>query len=317
MMIVASLQRLMPSSVDLAAAYADSGVAEVLEQLDQELIGLLPVKTRIREIAALLLVDRARQQLDLQSTAPGLHMSFTGRPGTGKTTVAKRISQILHRLGYLRKGHVVTVTRDDLVGQYVGHTAPKTREMIKRSLGGVLFIDEAYYLYKSDNERDYGAEAIEILLQDMENQRSEFVVIFAGYKDRMANFYQSNPGLSSRVAHHIDFPDYSEDELMAIALLLLTQQDYHFSESAQNAFSLYIKRRCQLPFFANARSIRNALDRLRLRQANRLFSRLDQSLSRDDLTTIEAEDVFASRVFQGEIEGRDPSQPLTNISDSP
>jgi probable Rubsico expression protein CbbX len=307
----------MPSSVDLAAAYADSGVAEVLEQLDQELIGLLPVKTRIREIAALLLVDRARQQLDLQSTAPGLHMSFTGRPGTGKTTVAKRISQILHRLGYLRKGHVVTVTRDDLVGQYVGHTAPKTREMIKRSLGGVLFIDEAYYLYKSDNERDYGAEAIEILLQDMENQRSEFVVIFAGYKDRMANFYQSNPGLSSRVAHHIDFPDYSEDELMAIALLLLTQQDYHFSESAQNAFSLYIKRRCQLPFFANARSIRNALDRLRLRQANRLFSRLDQSLSRDDLTTIEAEDVFASRVFQGEIEGRDPSQPLTNISDSP
>lgn len=307
----------MPSSVDLAAAYADSGVAEVLEQLDQELIGLLPVKTRIREIAALLLVDRARQQLDLQSTAPGLHMSFTGRPGTGKTTVAKRISQILHRLGYLRKGHVVTVTRDDLVGQYVGHTAPKTREMIKRSLGGVLFIDEAYYLYKSDNERDYGAEAIEILLQDMEHQRSEFVVIFAGYKDRMANFYQSNPGLSSRVAHHIDFPDYSEDELMAIALLLLTQQDYHFSESAQNAFSLYIKRRCQLPFFANARSIRNALDRLRLRQANRLFSRLDQSLSRDDLTTIEAEDVFASRVFQGEIEGRDPSQPLTNISDSP
>ena len=307
----------MPSSVDLAAAYADSGVSEVLEQLNQELIGLSPVKTRIREIAALLLVDRARQQLDLQSTAPGLHMSFTGRPGTGKTTVAKRISQILHRLGYLRKGHVVTVTRDDLVGQYVGHTAPKTREMIKRSLGGVLFIDEAYYLYKSDNERDYGAEAIEILLQDMENQRSEFVVIFAGYKDRMANFYQSNPGLSSRVAHHIDFPDYSEDELMAIALLLLTQQDYHFSESAQNAFSLYIKRRCQLPFFANARSIRNALDRLRLRQANRLFSRLDQSLSRDDLTTIEAEDVFASRVFLGEIEGRDPSQPLTNISDSP
>ena len=295
----------MPSSVDLAAAYAESGVAEVLDQLDQELIGLLPVKTRIREIAALLLVDRARQQLDLQSTAPGLHMSFTGRPGTGKTTVAKRISQILYRLGYLRKGHFVTVTRDDLVGQYVGHTAPKTREMIKRSLGGVLFIDEAYYLYKSDNERDYGAEAIEILLQDMENQRSDFVVIFAGYKDRMASFYQSNPGLSSRVAHHIDFPDYSEDELMAIALLLLTQQDYHF------------KRRCQLPFFANARSIRNALDRLRLRQANRLFSRLDQSLSRDDLTTIEAEDVFASRVFQGEIEGRDPSQPLTKISGSP
>lgn len=317
MMIVALLQKLMPSSVDLAAAYADSGVAEVLQQLDQELIGLRPVKTRIREIAALLLVDRARQQLDLQSTAPGLHMSFTGRPGTGKTTVAKRISQILHRLGYLRKGHVVTVTRDDLVGQYVGHTAPKTREMVKRALGGVLFIDEAYYLYKSDNERDYGSEAIEILLQDMERQRSDFVVIFAGYKDRMAEFYQSNPGLSSRVAHHIDFPDYSEEELMAIALLLLHQQDYHFSESAHDAFSRYIQRRRQLPFFANARSIRNALDRLRLRQANRLFSRLEQPLSRDDLTTIEAEDVLASRVFQGEIEGRDPSQPLTTILDAP
>ncbi len=317
MMIVALLQRLMPSSVDLATAYADSGVAEVLQQLDQELIGLCPVKTRIREIAALLLVDRARQQLDLQSTPPGLHMSFTGRPGTGKTTVATRISQILHRLGYLRKGHVVTVTRDDLVGQYVGHTAPKTREMIKRALGGVLFIDEAYYLYKSDNERDYGAEAIEILLQDMERQRSDFVVIFAGYKDRMASFYQSNPGLSSRVAHHIDFPDYSEEELMAIALLLLNQQDYQFSDSAHDAFSQYIKKRRQLPFFANARSIRNALDRLRLRQANRLFSRLDQPLSRHDLTTIEAEDVWASRVFQGEIEGRDPSQPLTQIVDSP
>ena len=317
MTIVALLQRLMPSSVDLATAYADSGVAEVLQQLDQELIGLRPVKTRIREIAALLLVDRARQQLDLQSTPPGLHMSFTGRPGTGKTTVATRISQILHRLGYLRKGHVVTVTRDDLVGQYVGHTAPKTREMIKRALGGVLFIDEAYYLYKSDNERDYGAEAIEILLQDMERQRSDFVVIFAGYKDRMASFYQSNPGLSSRVAHHIDFPDYSEEELMAIALLLLHQQDYQFSDSAHDAFSQYINKRRQLPFFANARSIRNALDRLRLRQANRLFSRLDQPLSRHDLTTIKAEDVWASRVFQGEIEGRDPSQPLTKIVDSP
>ena len=188
--------------------------------------------------------------------------------------------------------------------------------MIKRALGGVLFIDEAYYLYKSDNERDYGAEAVEILLQDMEQQRSNFVVIFAGYKDRMANFYQSNPGLSSRVAHHIDFPDYSEEELMEIALLLLTQQDYHFSESAHDAFCRYIKRRRQLPFFANARSIRNALDRLRLRQANRLFSRLDQSLGRDDLTTIEVEDVLASRVFQGEIEGQDPSQPLTTILDA-
>ncbi len=302
----------MDSSVDLSSAYADSGVAEVLDQLDSELIGLRPVKTRIREIAALLLVDRARQDLDLPSTMPGLHMSFTGRPGTGKTTVASRISQILHRLGYLRKGHVVTVTRDDLVGQYVGHTAPKTREMIKRAQGGVLFIDEAYYLYKPGNERDYGAEAIEILLQDMERQRDSFVVIFAGYKDRMDDFYQSNPGLSSRVAHHINFPDYSNQELMAIAQLLLVQQHYCFSDDALNVFEDYIERRRQLPFFANARSIRNALDRTRLRQANRLFARMGEPLSRDELMTIEPADILASRVFQGEVEGRDPSQPLTD-----
>jgi probable Rubsico expression protein CbbX len=307
-----SRQGSMDSSIDLSASLAESGVAEVLEQLDRELIGLKPVKTRIREIAALLLVDRARRSLDLPSSAPSLHMSFTGHPGTGKTTVANRISEILHRLGYLRKGHVVTVTRDDLVGQYVGHTAPKTREMIKRAQGGVLFIDEAYYLYKPGNERDYGAEAIEILLQDMERQRNDFVVIFAGYKDRMQQFYQSNPGLSSRVAHHIDFPDYSDAELMAIALLLLQQQSYRFTDDAQEVFADYIRRRRQLPFFANARSIRNALDRLRLRQANRLFSRMDQPLSRDDLITIEAADIQASRVFQGEVEGVDPARPLTS-----
>jgi|TARA_E500000081_G_scaffold130559_1_gene140246 probable Rubsico expression protein CbbX len=293
----------MPSSVDLAANYAESGVAEVLDQLDRELIGLTPVKTRIREIAALLLVDQARQQLELASTAPSLHMSFTGNPGTGKTTVAQRMSQILHRLGYLRKGHVVTATRDDLVGQYVGHTAPKTKEMLKRAQGGVLFIDEAYYLYKPDNERDYGAEAIEILLQEMENRRTEVVVIFAGYKDRMDSFYSSNPGLSSRVAHHLDFPDYSNADLMAIAGLLLNAQQYRFSAEAEQAFAEYITLRRQLPFFANARSIRNAIDRARLRQANRLFARMAEALTKDDLITIEAPDIRASRVFAGQVEG--------------
>ena len=240
-------------------------------------------------------------------------MSFTGRPGTGKTTVAVRISQILHRLGYLRKGHVVTVTRDDLVGQYVGHTAPKTREMIKRAQGGVLFIDEAYYLYKSGNERDYGAEAIEILLQDMERQRSDFVVVFAGYKDEMDAFYQSNPGLKSRVAHHVDFPDYSDQELMEIAQMLLEKQAYRFDSQAKVVFADYIFRRRQLPFFANARSIRNAIDRMRLRQANRLFSRMGECLSRDDLITITAADILSSRVFQGEVEGQDPARPLTPL----
>ena len=296
----------MPSSVDLAANYDESGVAEVLDQLDRELIGLTPVKTRIREIAALLLVDQARQQLQLASTAPSLHMSFTGNPGTGKTTVAQRMSQILHRLGYLRKGHVVTATRDDLVGQYVGHTAPKTKEMLKRAQGGVLFIDEAYYLYKPDNERDYGAEAIEILLQEMENRRTEVVVIFAGYKDRMDSFYSSNPGLSSRVAHHLDFPDYSNADLMAIAGLLLDAQQYRFSAEAEQAFAEYIMLRRQLPFFANARSIRNAIDRARLRQANRLFARMAEALTKDDLITIEAPDIRASRVFAGHVEGHHP-----------
>lgn len=297
--------------IDLQAAYEGAGIQAMLDQLDLELIGLRPVKARIREIAALLVVDRARQQVGLETKPPSLHMSFTGRPGTGKTTVAARMSKILHGLGYVRKGHVVTATRDDLVGQYIGHTAPKTREMLKKAMGGVLFIDEAYYLYRPENERDYGAEAIEILLQVMEGNRDDLVVIFAGYKDRMDIFYQSNPGLSSRVANHIDFPDYSAEELLAIAQLVLAAENYRFSQEATAAFADYIYRRMQLPFFANARSIRNAIDRARMRQANRLFSRIGSPLTKLDLMTIEAEDITASRVFDGEVEGLDPSRPLT------
>ena len=297
--------------IDLQAAYEGAGIQAMLDQLDLELIGLRPVKARIREIAALLVVDRARQQVGLETKPPSLHMSFTGRPGTGKTTVAARMSKILHGLDYVRKGHVVTATRDDLVGQYIGHTAPKTREMLKKAMGGVLFIDEAYYLYRPENERDYGAEAIEILLQVMESNRDDLVVIFAGYKERMDIFYQSNPGLSSRVANHIDFPDYSAGELLAIAQLVLAAENYRFSEEATAAFADYIHRRMQLPFFANARSIRNAIDRARMRQANRLFSRLGSPLTKLDLMTIEAEDITASRVFDGEVEGLDPSRPLT------
>ncbi|MEB3320974.1 MAG: CbbX protein [Cyanobium sp.] len=297
--------------VDLRLASEAAGMQEMLAELDRDLIGLQPVKARIREIAALLVVNRARQQVGLQTTPPSLHMSFTGRPGTGKTTVAERMSRILHGLGYVRKGHVVTATRDDLVGQYIGHTAPKTREMLKKAMGGVLFIDEAYYLYRPENERDYGAEAIEILLQVMESNRDDLVVIFAGYKERMDVFYQSNPGLSSRVANHIDFPDYSAVELLAIAQLILAAENYRFSAEATAAFADYINRRMQLPFFANARSIRNAIDRARMRQANRLFSRLGRSVSKSDLMTIEAEDITVSRVFRGEVEGLDPALPLT------
>ncbi len=287
-------------SIDMSEALAESQVLEVLQQLDQELVGLKSVKTRIREIAALLLVDRMRRGLGLAARPPSLHMSFTGPPGTGKTTVALRMATILHRLSYLRKGHLVAVTRDDLVGQYIGHTAPKTKEVLKRAMGGVLFIDEAYYLYRQENERDYGQEAIEILLQVMENQREDLVVILAGYKDRMDTFFQSNPGISSRIAHHLDFPDYTLDELLVIAQLMLAEQMYRFSPEALQAFEAYLKRRMQQPRFANARSVRNALDRARLRQANRLFAKGGR-ISKADLMTIEAEDILASRVFSEEI----------------
>ena len=299
------------TTVDLRSSYKASGIQEILDLLDLELIGLKPVKARIREIAALLVVNKARHLVGLETTRPSLHMSFTGPPGTGKTTVAARMSKILHGLGYLRKGHVVTATRDDLVGQYIGHTAPKTREMLKKAMGGVLFIDEAYYLYRPENERDYGAEAIEILLQVMEANRDDLVVIFAGYKERMDIFYQSNPGLSSRVANHIDFPDYSREELFAIAKLILAAENYRFSDEAALVFADYIVRRMQLPFFANARSIRNAIDRARMRQANRLFNAMGSRLNKLDLMTIEAEDITVSRVFQGEVEGRDRSEPIT------
>ena len=281
--------------IDLRAELRESQVEEVLDKLDAELIGLRAVKTRIRETAALLLVDRVRRRLELTTHTPTLHMSFTGNPGTGKTTVALRMSEILHRLGYVREGHLVSVTRDDLVGQYIGHTAPKTKEVIKRAMGGVLFIDEAYYLYRPENERDYGQESIEILLQVMENNRDDLVVILAGYRDRMDRFFQSNPGMRSRIAHHLDFPDYTQDELLAISKLMLTDLSYQLSAEAENTFADYIARRMELPHFANARSIRNALDRARLRQANRLFAA--GPLTKRDLMTIEPQDILASRVF--------------------
>lgn len=283
--------------VDLQAVYDGSNVQEVLDRLDRELIGLKPVKTRINEVAALLLVDRLRQQMNLSASMPSMHMSFTGNPGTGKTTVAMRMAEILHRLNYVRQGHLIAVTRDDLVGQYIGHTAPKTKEVIKKAMGGVLFIDEAYYLYKPENERDYGAESIEILLQVMENQRDDLVVILAGYKDRMDLFFQSNPGLSSRIAHHIDFPNYSPEELLAISKLMLAASNYRLSPEAESVLIEYIKLRMQKPHFANARSIRNALDRARLRQANRLFKARGSKLTGIDLITIEAEDLLVSRMF--------------------
>src|SRR2546427_11385640 len=228
------------SAVDLSAAYRGSNIEQVLDELEGELVGLAPVKRRIREIAALLLVARLREEQGLTTERPTLHMSFTGHPGTGKTTVGTRLAKLLQQLGYVRKGHLVVATRDDLVGQYVGHTAPKTKEVIKRAMGGVLFIDEAYYLYRPENERDYGQEAIEMLLQSMENQRDDLVVILAGYKERMDTFFQSNPGFPSRVGHHLDFPDYSIDELMPIAEPMGRKQHYESDAEPQGPFCVYV-----------------------------------------------------------------------------
>jgi probable Rubsico expression protein CbbX len=284
-------------SLNLKQEYKDTQIQRVIDILEEELVGLVPVKSRIREIAALLVIDRLRKKVNLTSNSPGLHMSFTGSPGTGKTTVALRMADILYKLGYCRKGHLLTVTRDDLVGQYIGHTAPKTKEVLKKAMGGILFIDEAYYLYKPDNERDYGAEAIEILLQVMENQRDDLVVILAGYKDRMERFYESNPGLSSRIANHVDFPDYSADELLTIGKIMLEEQQYQFTPEAEKAFLDYIQKRKEQPLFANARSVKNALDRARMRQANRNFENAGKILTKADLVTITAEDIKQSRVF--------------------
>jgi probable Rubsico expression protein CbbX len=292
-------------TVNLVEARQQSGVDEVLDALEAELVGLVPVKTRIREIAALLLVDSQRARFGLTAPRPNLHMCFTGGPGTGKTTVAMRMAELLRCLGYLERGHLVAVTREELVGQYVGHTAPKTREVLKRAMGGVLFIDEAYYLYRAENERDYGQESIEILLQVMENQREDLVVILAGYQDRMDSFFQSNPGMSSRIAHHIDFPDYTVDELAAIGDLMIGETGYQLSGAGQDTFRDYLTRRSRQPRFANARSVRNAVERARLRHANRLFSLDDKEVTKDDLMRLEPADFLASRVFSQP----DPGEP--------
>ncbi|MBK6420954.1 MAG: CbbX protein [Gemmatimonadales bacterium] len=289
----------LPAARTVAEVLAQSQVESVFTELDRDLIGLQPIKQRLRDIAALLVIDKLRLNFGLAAETPSLHMSFTGNPGTGKTTVAMRMAEILHRLGYVRKGHLVAVTREDLVGQYIGHTAPKTNEVLKKAMGGVLFIDEAYYLYRPENERDYGQEAIEILLQVMENNRADLVVILAGYKDRMDTFFRSNPGMSSRIAHHLDFPDYSHDELLRIGDRMLEGMSYRFGPGGRETFAEYLTLRLAQPHFANARSVRNALDRMRLRQASRLFAQPERELSRDDLTTLEPSDIRASRLFGG------------------
>jgi len=285
------------TEVNLQEEYNKTEISKILQLLNDDLVGLEPVKARIREIAALLLIDKLRKNVGITSGSPGLHMSFTGSPGTGKTTVGLKMADILFQLGYIKKGHLLTVTRDDLVGQYIGHTAPKTKEVLKKAMGGVLFIDEAYYLYKPDNERDYGSEAIEILLQVMENQRDDLVVILAGYKEPMDKFYESNPGLSSRIANHIDFPDYTVDELLKISKMMLDDQQYQLTDEAESALKDYITKRKEKPLFANARSVKNALDRARMRQANRIFDSREQVLTKKELINLESQDILQSTIF--------------------
>jgi len=291
----------MASLVDVSAAHRDSNLEAILNDLDRELVGLSSVKSYIRRLVSLLLVAQLREKVGLSTQHPTLHMSFTGHPGTGKTTVAKRMGIILNRLGYLRRGHLVVATRDDLVGQFVGHTAPKTKETIKKAMGGVLFIDEAYYLYRPENERDYGQEAIEMLLQAMEEKREDLVVILAGYPDRMATFFQYNPGFRSRVAHHINFPDYTPEELILIGEAMLTEQNYALDAESRQAFAEYLGLRMKQPHFANARSVRNGIDRVKLRQASRIVAQ-GGCIARQELMRIAAEDIRQSRVFQGGLE---------------
>jgi probable Rubsico expression protein CbbX len=295
-------------TVTFAAERRAAGIDEVLGALDRELVGLAPVKKHIQEIAGLLLVNRARERFGLQTPRPNLHMCFTGAPGTGKTTVGLRMAELLHRLGYLDDGHLVAAMRDDLVGEYVGQTAPKTKKILNQAMGGVLFIDEAYYLYRAESERDYGQEAIEILLQVMENQREDLVVVLAGYRDRMDTFFSANPGMASRIAHHIDFPDYELDELVAIGRLLLERENYHLSPAAERTVRDYLARRMRQPRFANARSVRNALERARLRHAARMLAEPGER-RREDLVTLQPADFLASRIFdeQTPAPGRRPA----------
>ncbi len=282
------------ATVTLADEGQETGIEEVFAALDRDLVGLLPVKQKVAEIGSLLLVDRARLRFGLSSTRPSLHMCFTGAPGTGKTTVALMMAEMLHRLGYLEQGHLVHAMRDDLVGEFIGHTAPKTKQVLARAMGGVLFIDEAYSLYRAEDSKDYGQEAVDILMQVMENERDRLVVILAGYKDRMDRFFDSNPGLSSRVAHHVNFAPYRTDELLAIGQLMLNRSSYYLAADAEAALRDYLAVEKEQPRFAHARSVRNVLEGARLRHAHRLAAEPGRPWRKDDLMRLEAADIVPS-----------------------
>jgi probable Rubsico expression protein CbbX len=280
-------------TIDIKDCYIQTGIEDILGELDQELVGLKDVKHRLREISSVLLFDRIREIQELSSLNSSLHMAFTGRPGTGKTSVAAKIALVLRSLGYLTKGHITNVTREDLVGQYVGHTAPKTKENLQRAQGGILFIDEAHHLYKPDNERDYGSEAIELLLQVMENQRDDLILIFAGGKEKIDGFFNSNPGISSRIGNHVDFKDYGVDDLTDICKFLLHNENrYKFTDESLEILVFYMKQLIDFPAFSNARTVKILLNQLLSYQAIRVEDTLLKSgkLDYDSLVTIQKED---------------------------
>jgi probable Rubsico expression protein CbbX len=281
------------SSIDIRECYKQTGIENILFNLDKELIGLKEVKNRVREISSVLLFDRIREIQELPVLNSSLHMAFTGRTGTGKTSVAAKVALVLRNLGYLTKGHLTNVTREDLVGQYVGHTAPKTREQLQKAQGGVLFIDEAYQLYKPDNERDYGAEAIELLLQVMENQRDDLIIIFSGAKEKLEIFFNSNPGVSSRIGNHVDFVDYNVDELVSITKFILNNESrYKFNDETVKVLSFYIKQLIGFDAFANVRTIKIFINQLLSYQSIRVENQLLKTgkIDYDSLVTILPED---------------------------
>ena len=280
-------------SIDIKECYKQTGISDILNTLDQELVGLKTVKNRVREISSVLLFDRIREIQELPVLNSSLHMAFTGRTGTGKTSVATKIALVLRSLGYLTKGHLTNVTREDLVGQYVGHTAPKTREQLQKAKGGILFIDEAYQLYKPDNERDYGAEAIELLLQVMENQRDDLIIIFAGAKDKLEKFFNSNPGVSSRIGNHINFNDYTTSELVEITKFLLHNDNrYKFNDETIKILEFYLDQFTKFPAFSNVRTIKVFLNQLFSYQSIRIENTLINTgkLDYESLVTIKKED---------------------------
>lgn len=271
---------------------------EILSELDS-LVGLESVKDTVREVFAFIYMQQRRQQLSLRTEPVVLHMVFKGNPGTGKTTVARLLAKMFHESGLLEKGHLVEVERADLVGEYVGHTAQKTREHIKRALGGVLFIDEAYSLARG-GEKDFGREAIDTLVKSMEDYRNQFIAILAGYEREMEWFLSTNPGLPSRFPIHLSFPDYDLRTLLSIAKGIVREREYRLCIDAEQKLQLLLEEKRQtesfLGHFSNARLVRNIIEAAIRKHAIRLFN--ERRVSKDQAMTLTAADFLGEGMGQ-------------------